>query len=140
MIRSPAVAGHFYPGDPARLRETVDSLLKPSSKEESAGPISARACVVPHAGYRYSGGVAGEVYRRIRIPARLILLGPRHFPRGAPAAILTEGEWQTPLGMAPIDTRLAKEIARACPLLREDDVAHAAEHSLEVQLPFLQRL
>ena len=88
----------------------------------------------------YSGSVAGEVYRRIDIPARVILLGPRHFPRGAPLAILSDGAWQTPLGIAPIDHLLAEKIVRAFPLLREDAVAHSAEHSLEVQLPFLQRL
>src|SRR5882672_7805865 len=141
MIRSPAVAGRFYPDDPMSLQEALDSLLSPSVQEkEAGGKIPARACVVPHAGYKFSGGVAGEVFRRMEIPARVILLGPRHFPRGASAAILSEGAWRTPLGMAPIDSLLARQIARACPLLREDEVAHSAEHSLEVQLPFLQRL
>jgi AmmeMemoRadiSam system protein B len=88
----------------------------------------------------YSGGVAGEVYRRLEIPRRVILLGPRHFPRGASLAILSDGAWQTPLGMAPIDHLLAEKIMRAFPLLREDAVAHSAEHSIEVQIPFLQRL
>jgi hypothetical protein len=96
--------------------------------------------MAPHAGYVYSGAVAGEVYRRLEIPARVILLGPRHFPRGASLAILSDGAWQTPLGMAPIDHPLAEKISRAFPLLREDAVAHSTEHSLEVQLPFLQRL
>jgi MEMO1 family protein len=95
---------------------------------------------MPHAGYLYSGRVAGEVYQRIEIPSRVILLGPRHYPRGAPMAILSQDAWQTPLGLAPIDTRLAEKLALACPLLREDAVAHSAEHSLEVQLPFLQQL
>jgi AmmeMemoRadiSam system protein B len=70
----------------------------------------------------------------------VILLGPRHFPRGAPLAILSDGAWQTPLGLAPIDPHLAENMVRAFPLLREDAVAHSSEHSLEVQLPFLQRL
>ena len=137
MIRLPAVAGRFYPDDPGILRGTVDSFLL-SGKEEKK--IRARACLVPHAGYMYSGSVAGEVYRRMEIPARMILLGPRHFPQGAPLAILSDGAWQTPLGMAAIDRPLAEKIARAFPPLREDAVAHSAEHSLEVQLPFLQRL
>jgi MEMO1 family protein len=137
MIRLPAVAGRFYPDDPVRLRTDVDSFLASGGKETK---IRARACLVPHAGYMYSGSVAGEVYRRIDIPARVILLGPRHFPRGAPLAILSDGAWQTPLGIAPIDHLLAEKIVRAFPLLREDAVAHSAEHSLEVQLPFLQRL
>src|ERR1700688_3406239 len=137
MIRLPAVAGRFYPDDPGRLRAAVDSFLAMGGEEKK---IRARACLVPHAGYIYSGNVAGEVYRRMEIPARVVLLGPRHFRRGAPLAILSDGAWQTPLGMAPIDHLLAENIARAFPLLREDAVAHSAEHSLEVQLPFLQRL
>lgn len=141
MIRPPAVAGRFYPDDPARLRETLDSFLAaPIPKKETNGKIAALSCMAPHAGYMYSGAVAGEVFRRIQIPARVILIGPRHYPRGASLAILSEGAWQTPLGLAPIDAALAQKIARAFPLLREDDVAHRSEHSLEVQVPFLQRL
>jgi len=136
MIRPPAVAGRFYPDDPGRLCAAVDSFL--SNGEEIK--IRARACLVPHAGYIYSGRVAGEVYRRMEIPARVVLLGPRHFPRGAPLAILSDGAWQTPIGMAPIDDLLAEKIVRAFPLLRVDAAAHSAEHSLEVQIPFLQRL
>ncbi len=137
MIRLPAVAGRFYPDDARRLRADVDSFLASGGGKKK---IRARACLVPHAGYIYSGNVAGEVYGRIEIPSRVILLGPRHYPRGAPLAILSDGAWQTPLGMAPIDHLLAEKIIRAFPLLREDAVAHSAEHSLEVQLPFLQRL
>jgi hypothetical protein len=136
MIRLPAVAGRFYPDNPERLRTSVDSLVAGHTEKK----FHACACVVPHAGYIYSGGVAGEVYRQIEIPRRVILLGPRHFPRGAPLAILSGGAWQTPLGMAPIDHLLAEKIMRAFPLLLEDEVAHGAEHSLEVQLPFFQRL
>lgn len=141
MNRPPAVAGRFYPGEPRRLRETVDTLLAPSSETEAiTKPASAIACVVPHAGYVYSGRVAGEVFRRIAIPKRVILVGPRHYPRGAAAAILSEGAWETPLGLVPLDSGLASKIVQLCPFLREDEVAHSAEHSLEVQLPFLQRL
>ena len=88
----------------------------------------------------YSGHVAGAVYASLEIPMRCILLGPRHFPYGAPMAILTEGSWATPFGEAKIDSTLAVELAGACPALRDDPVAHASEHSLEVQIPFLQRL
>jgi MEMO1 family protein len=137
MIRPPAVAGRFYPDDPERLRAAVDSFLAGGNKQNK---IAARACLVPHAGYVYSGSVAGEVYRRIEIPSRVILIGPRHFPRGAALAILSDGAWQTPLGMAPIDHPLAEKIVQAFPPLKEDAVAHGTEHSLEVQLPFLQRL
>jgi len=137
MIRSPAVAGRFYSDDPGSLRADVDSFLAGGADQNK---IRVRACLVPHAGYMYSGAVAGEVYRRIEVPARVILLGPRHFPHGAPLAILSDGAWQTPLGMAPIDRPLAEKIVHAFPLLREDAVAHSTEHSLEVQIPFLQRL
>ena len=106
----------------------------------SAGKIAARGCVVPHAGYVYSGHVAGAVYAALEIPARCILLGPRHYPRGEAMAILSQGSWQTPLGDAAIDAELAAELMRACPRLREDTVAHEREHSLEVQIPFLQVL
>src|ERR1700722_6360307 len=133
MIRPPAVAGRFYPDDPEHLRAAVDSFLAGGEEKKK---VRVRACLVPHAGYMYSGSVAGEVYRRIEIPARVILVGPRHFPRGAALAILSDGAWQTPLGIAPIDHLLAEKIVRSFPLLREDAVAHSTEHSLEVQLPF----
>src|ERR1700739_1459818 len=136
MIRLPAVAGRFYPDDPERLRAAVDSFLAPGPEEHlEEKKMRARACLVPHAGYVYSGSVAGDVYRRLEIPRRVILIGPRHYPRGASLAILSDGAWQTPLGMAPIDHLLAEKISRAFPLLCEDEVAHGAEHSLEVQLP-----
>jgi MEMO1 family protein len=137
MIRPPAVAGRFYPSEPDRLSAQLDSFLTVQSREQT---IRARACLVPHAGYIYSGKLAAAVYLRVEIPARVILIGPRHFPRGAALAILSEGAWQTPLGLAQIDQALAAKIAHACPSLREDPVAHSTEHSLEVQVPFLQRL
>ena len=137
MIRRPAVAGRFYPGTAKELERAVETCL---GAGETAKKQRAIACMVPHAGYPYSGGVAGAVYRRIAPPARLILIGPRHFPYGEPMAIVSEGSWMTPLGPAAIDIELAEELKRACPLLREDRVAHEREHSLEVQLPFLQRI
>jgi AmmeMemoRadiSam system protein B len=139
MIRPPAVAGRFYPSDPRELALLVDQYSRPSAPAR-AEKIPARGCLVPHAGYMYSGHVAGAVYYSLQIPARSIFLGPRHFPRGEPMAVLTGGSWQTPLGEARIDSALAAELARACPRLREDAGAHEREHSLEVQLPFLQRL
>lgn len=137
MIRSPAVAGRFYPDDPAHLAEQLDTLLAPRIPEPK---LRAIACVVPHAGYIYSGHVAGAVYRRMEIPGRVILIGPRHYPRGASLAILSAGSWQTPLGLVAVDSPLAAKIARGCPMLQEDELAHRSEHSIEVQLPFLQRL
>jgi MEMO1 family protein len=133
--RPAAVAGKFYPGNATELRRAVDELTSnPAEKQKAV------ACIVPHAGYIYSGGIAGKVYRSLEIPRRILLLGPRHFPRGEALAILCEGAWNTPLGNAKIDAALAAEMKRAFPLLREDEVAHSAEHSLEVQLPFLQQL
>lgn len=137
MTRPPAVAGQFYTDDAEELRRQVGSFCAP---EPGAAPQRALACMVPHAGYRFSGHIAGAVYARIELPRRIVLLGPRHFPRGASQAILSEGAWQTPLGNARIDSALAADLKRACPSLMEDAVAHAQEHSLEVQLPFLQVL
>jgi MEMO1 family protein len=135
MIRPPAVAGRFYPSDPEELARQIEEYTSNATTKSRA-----IACVAPHAGYVYSGGVAGAVYSALEIPARCILLGPRHYPQGQPMAILTEGSFQTPFGEAQIDSAMAAELAHACPLLREDPVAHAREHSLEVQLPFLQHI
>jgi AmmeMemoRadiSam system protein B len=99
-----------------------------------------KACLLPHAGYVFSGSVAGAVLSRIALPRKILILGVRHFPRGKPAAILSHGAWRTPLGDVAIDESLAQALRAACPLLREDEVAHSKEHSLEVQLPFLQVL
>jgi len=136
VLRPPAVAGRFYPDDPAELTRQIAGFA--SSAEEPLRP--ALACLVPHAGYRYSGHVAGAVYARLKLPRRFLLLGPRHFPRGKPQAILSEGAWETPLGRAEIDSELARDLKGAYPELCEDSVAHQTEHALEVQLPFLQSL
>lgn len=136
MLRKPAVAGRFYPADSRELSREIDGYL---SAERPAGKLRAIGCVVPHAGIMYSGHVAGAVYAAMELPARYIIVCPRHYPAGQALAILSAGAWRTPLGDAPVDAELAEELKRACPLLREDAVAHHTEHSLEVQLPFLQR-
>jgi MEMO1 family protein len=133
--RSPAVAGRFYPSDPDELRREIDKFTAGAVEK-----LKARACLVPHAGYMYSGGVAGKVYRGLELPRRILMLGPRHFPHGESLAILSDRAWRTPLGDALIDSELAAELKQAFPRLREDAVAHETEHALEVQLPFLQRL
>jgi len=142
MIREPAVAGSFYPRNAAQLERDVRKLLAPQDAPGAAQPPRTRAlgCIVPHAGYMYSGAVAGAVFARLELPRRFVILGPRHYPQGAPLAILSDGAWRTPLGDAPLDAPLAVALAHACPLLREDAVAHAPEHSIEVELPFLQAL
>jgi MEMO1 family protein len=140
MLRLPAVAGRFYPSNPNELASVVRRMSAPRGDAASAAKHSVTACLVPHAGYMYSGAVAGEVFGSIALPTKILILGVRHFPRGESAAILSNGAWRTPLGDAPIDTNLAMTLRDACPRLREDSAAHSQEHSLEVQLPFLQVL
>ena len=133
MIRRPAVAGQFYPGAPEKLRAFLYEAVRPVSE-----PIRAVGVVAPHAGYVYSGKVAGEVYGRVQVPGAVVLLGPNHTGLGTRASVMARGAWATPLGHIPIDEDLADALSRSCPLLEEDSLAHAQEHSLEVQLPFLQ--
>lgn len=134
-VRHPAVAGRFYPARPEVLMRDLQSYL-PAGGEK----IEAAGCVVPHAGYMYSGHVAGAVYARLALPERFIALCPNHTGLGKPLAIMSEGAWDTPLGQAEIDHELAMELRHAFPSLSEDAQAHRAEHALEVQLPFLQAL
>jgi len=137
MLRLPAVAGQFYPADP---RELTRLIRKFTVEEPGAKKARVRGCLVPHAGYIYSGGIAGAVFSRIIFPKQVLVLGVRHSPEGEDLAILSEGAWRTPLGDAPVDEMLARRVRDACPGLREDGVAHGREHSLEVELPFLQIL
>ncbi|MGA2695091.1 MAG: AmmeMemoRadiSam system protein B [Terriglobales bacterium] len=133
IIRHPAVAGRFYPSEPGELLESLDSFLHPHEPS-----IRAIGCVVPHAGYVYSGAVAGAVFRRIEVPQRSIILCPNHTGRGTSLSIMSEGAWQTPLGLVAIDSQLAVALKQAFPLLKEDWQAHLHEHAIEVELPFLQ--
>jgi MEMO1 family protein len=138
-VRSPAVAGRFYPRNRDALLREVVHYLEPESRDEK--PIgSAIGCMVPHAGYAYSGHVAGAVYRLLPSRSRYIILGPNHWGRGFPLAMMSSGNWLTPLGEVPLDKELARKIQGKCPLLVEDKEAHSGEHSLEVQIPFLQRI
>lgn len=135
MLRAPVVAGRFYPARPEILREDLDSYVIRADQ-----PIRATGCVVPHAGYMYSGKVAGEVYGALELPESFIILCPNHSGYGKNQAAYSSGEWLTPLGRVPIDQELAAAVLRECPAVSEDATAHAQEHSLEVQLPFLQHL
>jgi len=136
-IRPPAVAGQFYPAQPQTLQRDLDGYLAaPDGESEIPRAI---ACVVPHAGYMYSGHVAGKVYRRLPARSSYIVIGPNHFGRGAPLAMMASGSWLTPLGRVPLNPALAKVVHQACPALVDDATAHSGEHSLEVQVPFLQR-
>jgi len=134
-IRPPAVAGRFYPGRPESLGRQVDQYLG-NEPEKIQGALG---CVVPHAGYMYSGPVAGAVFGKLPKRSTYIILCPNHTGRGAPLAMMSAGEWLTPLGRVPVDSALARLLRDACHLLMEDAEAHEDEHSLEVQLPFLQR-
>lgn len=137
-VRPPAVAGRFYPARVEVLSRDLDKYL--GGEEAASGKIeNALGCVVPHAGYMYSGPVAGAVYSRLPARPSYIILCPNHFGRGAPLAMMTTGTWLTPLGEVAVDGALARAIHQGCHLLLEDAEAHAEEHSLEVQLPFLQR-
>jgi len=135
QVRRPAVAGRFYAGDPETLRRDIQQYVSVTGNK-----IHAIGCVAPHAGYMYSGHDAGAVYARLELPKRYIILCPNHTGVGEPLAMMSEGSWRTPLGDVPIDGELAKELLARFPLLAEDDIAHRAEHALEVQLPFLQEL
>ena len=135
QIRPPAVAGQFYALDPALL-------LREIREYTSTGVVKQRAfgCIVPHAGYMYSGHVAGAVYASLQLTRRYVILCPNHTGVGAPLAINSTGTWETPLGEVPVASELAEALKGAFPLLAEDRLAHRAEHALEVQLPFLQTL
>ena len=135
MVREPAVAGRFYPADPARLRADVNSYLSPSRNR-----VKAIGCIAPHAGYMYSGPVAGAVFAAVEIPERCVVLCPNHTGRGHPLAIMTEGKWRTPLGELPIDSKLANALLDSFAALAEDSAAHRSEHAIEVELPFLQTI
>jgi hypothetical protein len=138
-IRQPAVAGQFYPADSEELRSEVEGFTRPAEGADQA-KIRAFGCVAPHAGYIYSGSVAGAVYSHLELPARYIILCPNHTGRGEPLAIMSSGAWRTPLGDVPVDHGLASALKASFSLLAEDDAAHRFEHALEVQLPFLQVL
>jgi AmmeMemoRadiSam system protein B len=133
-VRHAAVAGRFYPRDEEALRAEVRAYLSHSSGQE---PVRALGCIVPHAGYMYSGHVAGSVFARLKIPQLCLVLCPNHTGVGRPLAIMSEGEWETPLGGVPVDEAFAEALKQGCPLLQEDSLAHRSEHAAEVELPFL---
>lgn len=137
-VRPPAVAGTFYEGTAERLRAQVQACF--DANEPAAAPERFIGAVVPHAGLMYSGHVAAAFYGAAELPRRFVILCPNHTGAGHFAAINREGSWRTPFGEAPIDTALADALMAHSPILADDWRAHAREHSLEVQLPFLQQL
>jgi MEMO1 family protein len=138
-VRTPAVAGRFYPGRAEELLREVREFTTGKIPIKT-GRIAAIGCVAPHAGYIYSGGVAGVVYSRLKIPERCVILCPNHTGKGRPLAIMANTTWQTPLGEVAADGDMGARLLRRFPALQEDSAAHRAEHAIEVQLPFLQAL
>ncbi len=135
-VRHPAVAGLFYPGQPASLLAAVQTLLE----EPDASPAPAVAAIVPHAGYVYSGRTAAEVFARLDVPRRCIVVAPNHTGQGAAVhggSVYAVGVLVTPVGEIPVDEILAAALLAACPYLEDDPDAHRREHAVEVELPFL---
>jgi len=145
-VRRPCVAGAFYPADASRLKRTIENcfthelgpgkLPEPGMKERQIVSV-----VCPHAGYMYSGPVAAHSYYHIAAEARpesAVIIGPNHTGLGGPVSMMNRGSWETPLGDVEIDEELADDIFKASDLIDIDELAHLREHSIEVQLPFLQ--
>ncbi len=152
MPRMPAVVGMFYDLDPDALRRTIDECFLgrlgpgnvPTSEVPSRKSGSERhvlGLVSPHAGYVYSGSAAAFAYDALAsdgIPDVAVILGPNHHGLGVPVAVSTEDEWVTPLGPVRVDLDVARSILARSRYARDDEAAHSREHSIEVQLPFLQ--
>lgn len=135
-LRQAAVAGRFYPADPDDLRAEARAYLSPATAANHA-PVRALGCIAPHAGYMYSGHVAGAVFAHVEVPKRCIIVCPNHTGVGHALAVMSEGAWRTPLGDVPIAAELAAALKERFPALQEDSAAHRAEHAVEVELPFL---
>ena len=135
FVRPPAVAGHFYTANPDRLRTEILQFTAHAGEK-----VPAFGCVVPHAGYMYSGHVAGAVFGAMQLPSRYVILCPNHTGEGQPLAIMSTGTWETPLGDIEVDSHLAGQLVQQCGALEEDQQSQKYEHALEVQLPFLQVL
>ena len=145
--RKPCVAGQFYAGTKPELERQIENCFShrygPGAvpKTASKGSRKIVGIVSPHAGYSYSGPIAANGYSRIAqdgLPEAFIVLGPNHHGRGSGVSIQTDGAWETPLGIMPIDAVLAKNIQKASEIIDIDESAHSAEHSIEVQVPFIQ--
>ncbi len=132
-VREPVVAGQFYPGIKRDLERALSKLVDVKKKKEDAlGAIS------PHAGYIYSGGVAGKVLSLLMPKSLFIIIGPNHTGMGRRFSVYAEGAWKTPLGEVEVDATFADYLVRHSCLFEQDELAHVYEHSIEVQLPFLQ--
>jgi AmmeMemoRadiSam system protein B len=133
MKRRPSVAGYFYPGGEGELRKILTLMTDSGRTREKAVAV-----IAPHAGYEYSGPVAGALLSSVDIPEVALVLGPAHREIGPLFAVQASGSWLTPLGDLPIDEELARAILDRCALVEDDPASHREEHSIEVELPFLQ--
>jgi MEMO1 family protein len=138
-VRKAAVAGSWYPGSASALASAVDGHLARTAREVKGDLV---ALIAPHAGLMYSGPVAAHAYRLLRDRTFdvAVIVGPSHFVGFTGVAVYSRGGFETPLGVAAIDEACAEALKRATPAVREHDAAHVREHSLEMQLPFVQRL
>ena len=134
-IRQPGAAGTFYPADAAELSSMVDKLLEGERKQEPWP-----AAMLPHAGLIYSGRIAANVLKRLKIPRTVIVIGPKHTPNGSEWAIAPHQTWSFPGGSLDSDFLLARQLSQAIPSLEMDSMAHQREHAIEVELPLLARL
>lgn len=132
MIRRPSVAGQFYPYDSSVLYQTIREMVEDVPKKRAFGVMT------PHAGYMYSGPVAAKVFSRVEAADTYVILGPNHTGMGSDFSMMTEGVWQMPLGEVRVDGILAREMLSRSKYLEDDFTAHQREHSIEVQLPFIQ--
>jgi len=133
MLRQPVVAGAFYPAEKTRLLTMLDGFM--GAEATIHGAVAA---VSPHAGYVYSGAAAGALFAAIDAPATAVIIGPNHRGLGVAYGLFPGGAWRTPLGDATVDEDLAAKIKGKVPFLEEDTASHVHEHSIEVQVPFLQ--
>jgi len=134
-IRAPAVAGRFYPGTAAQIADELRALMPPDTS-----PRVAVAVMCPHAGWVYSGKVAGHALTHVRVPQRVVVMCPNHTGRGARVSVMTTGRWRTPIGEVPLDEELGAalvEEAHDVRGTRDDSAAHASEHAIEVLVPML---
>ncbi len=143
-LRKPSVAGQFYDGDEANLKQTIEECFLEKRGPQSLPKITPgnkkiKGLVVPHAGYIYSGAIAAHSYNYLvnnGFADTFIILGPNHTGMGSGVSVMTEGSWLTPLGKIPINEKISKHILKD--IIDRDENAHMYEHSIEVQLPFLQ--
>lgn len=133
IVRSPAVAGTFYPADPKAIARAIEHDVATAKP----GVAKCRAVLLPHAGWRYCGPVIGATLAGMAVPDRVILIGPNHTGQGPGWSVSAAGRWRLPTGEVPVDTSLVQELVRAAPGLARDSDAHRSEHAIEVLLPWL---